>query len=199
MYRRKDAFYARAKAAGYRSRAAYKLLQLAQRQRLFRRGDRVVDLGAWPGGWLQVAAAEVGPQGTVIGVDLQPIAPLPERQVTTVVGDITDPGVQQQIAQLCGGKADVLLSDLAPKLTGVRARDEAQIDALAASVLECACRLLRPGGTLVVKLFVSATTAAYVDRLRQLFREVRMTRPEATRKRSAEIYAIATGFSGAAA
>lgn len=194
VYQRKDAFYRRAKATGYRSRAAFKLVQLAQRQRLFRPGDRVVDLGAWPGGWLQVAAQQVGPTGTVVGIDLQPLAAFPERNVTTIVGDITDPMVQQMVAERCGAKADVLLSDLAPKLSGVRSRDEAQAQALAECVLDVAHRLLRPGGTLVIKLFTSTALEAYVQRLRDQFRTVRLTRPEATRKASAEIYAIATDF-----
>jgi 23S rRNA (uridine2552-2'-O)-methyltransferase len=198
VYQRKDAFYARAKTAGYRSRAAYKLLQLAQRHRLFRRGDRVIDLGAWPGGWLQVAAQQVGPTGKVIGIDLRPIDPLPEKTVVTIAGDIADPRTQRQILETCDGKADVLLSDLAPKLSGVKARDESQAQALADCVLQCARHLLKPGGTLVVKLFMSAQVPGYVVQLRGLFRDVRTTRPEATRKGSAEIYVVATGFSGAA-
>ncbi len=193
VYQRKDAFYTRAKAVGYRSRAAFKLQQLGQRGHLFRRGDCVVELGAWPGGWLQVAAAEVGPKGRVVGVDLQPIDPLPEANVITLVGDIDVVHTQERIIEACAGKADVLLSDLAPKLTGVRARDEAGTQALAECVLECVEHLLKPGGTLVVKLFMGTALRQYVARLRTMFRDVRLTRPEATRKGSAEIYAIASG------
>jgi 23S rRNA (uridine2552-2'-O)-methyltransferase len=194
LYQRKDAFYARAKAVGYRSRAAFKIEQLAQRARLFRRGDRVIDLGAWPGGWLQVAARHVGPTGRVVGVDVQPIAALPERNVVTICGDVTSPEVQHQAQALCGGRADVVLSDLAPKLTGVRARDAAQAEALAQCVLRFAAQALQPGGRLVVKLFMGADLPAYLGQLRTLFRDVQTTRPEATRKRSAEVYAIASGF-----
>ena len=155
MYQRKDAFYARAKAVGYRSRAAFKLEQLAQRFRLFRRGDRVVDLGAWPGGWLQVAARHVGPTGTVVGIDLQPIDPLPERHVATICGDVTSADVQAEVRTLCGGKVDLVLSDLAPKLSGIQARDEARMQVLGATVLEFATRLLKPNGRLVMKRFMA--------------------------------------------
>src|SRR5689334_12828220 len=117
-YQRKDTFYARAKVAGYRSRAAYKLLEVAQRYRLIAPGQRVVDLGAWPGSWLQVAAQLAGPRGTVVGVDLQPIDPL-GGPVTTIVGDARDAGVQGEIRARCGAGVDVLLSDMAPKLSGV--------------------------------------------------------------------------------
>jgi 23S rRNA (uridine2552-2'-O)-methyltransferase len=194
VYRRKDAFYTRAKVVGYRSRAAFKLEQLTQRARLFRRGDRVIDVGAWPGGWLQVAAQHVGPTGKVIGIDLQRIEPLPDRTVVTVCGDVTSAAVQAHVHALCAGKADVVLSDLAPKLSGVKARDEAHAQALAECVLRFAAQVLKPDGKLVVKLFMSADLEDYLAQLRQLFRDVRTTRPEATRKGSAEVYALASGF-----
>ena len=194
MYRRKDSFYTRAKAAGYRSRAAFKLQQLTQRARLLRPGDCVVELGAWPGGWLQVAAEQVGPRGKVVGVDLQAIQPLPEPNVITVLGDASDEQTRVQVAQACAGRADVLLSDLAPKLTGIRARDEAQAQALADCVLQWVVDILKPHGKLVVKLFAGEGLRPYLERLRTMFREVHLTRPEATRKGSAEMYAVARGF-----
>lgn len=194
VYRRKDAFYTRAKASGYRSRAAFKLLQLVQRARLIRRGDRVLDLGAWPGGWLQVAADLVGPAGKVIGIDLQPIEPLPQKHVTTVVGDVADRLAQQQMLEACEGRVDILLSDLAPKLSGVRARDEAQAEALAHAALALADQVLKPGGKLVMKLFTGDAATRLLRELQARFASVRTTRPEATRKGSAEIYAIAVGF-----
>ena len=194
MYRRKDVFYSRAKNAGYRSRAAFKLLQLAERGRLLHPGDHVVDLGAWPGGWLQVAAQLVGPSGKVVGVDLQPIEPLPQRNVVTLVGDIGNEATQHNVARACQGRVDVILSDLAPKLSGIRARDEARAQALAEVALAFAEKLLRPGGTLVVKLFMSEDLPQYVNQLHLRFGDVRTSRLEASRKGSAEVYVVARGF-----
>lgn len=192
MYQRKDAFYARAKASGYRSRAAFKLRELAQRSRLFRHGDHVVDLGAWPGGWLQVAAELVGPDGVVVGVDLRPIVPLPNRNVVTLVGDINADAVQEQIVRACHRRVDVILSDLAPKLSGVRARDQAQSRALADCAAALADKVLNPHGRLVMKVFMSEDLQDFLGQLRERFTSVRTTRPDATRKGSAEIYVIAT-------
>ena len=136
----------------------------------------------------------MGPTGRVVGVDVQRIEPLPERNVVTVCGDVTRFDVQGQVQALCGGKADVVLSDLAPKLSGVKASDDAREQALADCVLRFATQVLKPGGTLVVKLFMGADVQTYLAQLRTLFQDVRAIRPEATRKRSAEIYAIASGF-----
>ena len=198
MYQRKDSFYRRAKQSGQRSRAAYKLEELSARYHLFKPGQKVLDIGAWPGGWLQVAAQQVGPRGLVLGVDLQPIAPLPTTfsNVTTVVGDITSPATIEKITLWAAGGVDVVLSDIAPKLTGIRDRDVAVAQALVDSVLDLTLNLLRSGGTLIVKLFMSDAVAAYVERLRSCFRHVCTTRPQATRKGSSELYAVATGFRG---
>lgn len=193
-YDRKDHFYKQAKSAGYRSRAAYKLLQLAQRYRLINRGDHVVDLGAWPGGWLQVAAALVGERGLVIGIDLVDIAPLPDAVITCIQGDAATVSVQDEIRRRAGGRVDVVLSDMAPKLTGIRATDEARAGALVAAAVDIAALLLRPGGRLVVKIFASPETDALVKRLGASFHTVKRTRPEASRAGSAELYVIATGY-----
>lgn len=139
-----------------------------------------------------MASELVGPSGAVVGVDLQPIDPLPNPNVVTLVGDIASDAGQAQIVLACHGRVDVLLSDLAPKLTGVRARDQAQAQALADGVTALAERLLRPGGKLVMKLFMSAELPHLLARLRERFASVRTTRPEATRKGSAELYVIAT-------
>lgn len=194
MYRRKDAFYVRAKAEGYRSRAAFKLEQLDRRFHLFRPGERVVDLGAWPGGWVQVAARAVGSHGGVVGVDLRRVDPLREPNVTLVLGDVTRPDVQEQVSIACGGRADVVLADLAPKLTGIRAQDMSRAYALAQQALQIATALLRPGGRFVVKLFAADELSAYLTNLRACFATVQTTRPEATRKGSAELYAVGIGF-----
>lgn len=195
MYQRKDRFYTRAKQTGLRSRAAFKLEELARDAKLFRTGGRVVDLGAWPGGWLQMAAAAVGPQGVVVGIDLQAIPALTGLpQVRLLQGDMTDPASLGRIRELLGGEADVVLSDLAPKLTGIRDRDVTAMAELIELARVTAIQLLRPGGSFVVKLFMSEEVAPFVRRLRDHFGEVRTTRPEATRKGSAEIYALARQF-----
>ncbi len=194
VYKRKDSFYLRAKSEGYRSRAAYKLEELNRRYRLFRPGQRVIDLGAWPGGWLQVAAAAVGENGTVVGVDLQAISPFPTPNVFTIQGDVTQPQVLDEILGRCGGKADVVLSDLAPKLSGIRDRDEARGAELFSLATDFASRVLLAHGVFVAKLFMNPSTAERMAELRSSFDDVRTTRPEATRKGSAEIYIIAHGF-----
>ncbi len=195
MYERKDAFYTRAKREGYRSRAAYKLEELAKQYKLFRPGARVVDLGAWPGGWMQVVAEAVGPAGCVIGVDLQPIAAISGAlHAKGLQGDITDHKVLDRVIECAGGKVDVVLSDLSPKLSGIRDRDEANSIVLWQIALDVTHRILKPGGTLVVKLFMREATKPYLDQLRLQFREVRSTKPDATRKGSAELYAVAQGF-----
>lgn len=194
-YQRKDTFYARAKQAGYRSRAAYKLLEIAQRYRLIEAGQRVVDLGAWPGSWLQVAAQLTGPRGTVVGVDLQPIEPL-GGPVATVVGDARDAAVQERVRLRCGGPVDVLLSDMSPKLSGVRDRDVAQAIELAQLALAVADRLLAPGGRLLLKLFTTPDADAIVAAARNRFRSVKRIVPNATRKGSAELYLLGLDFRG---
>jgi 23S rRNA (uridine2552-2'-O)-methyltransferase len=198
-YQPKDAFYRKAKKEGYRSRAAYKLLELARRFQLIKRGDRVVDLGAAPGGWLQVAAELAGPNGKVVGIDLQPIAPIPERNVVLLQGDATAPESMEKIRTILDGVADAVLSDLAPHLSGIRDADISRSLGLVRMAHAVARELLRPGGSFVVKTFVSDDLRDYFDELKRDFRSVERTRPEATRKASSEIYFCARGFKGSAA
>lgn len=194
-YQRKDSYYARAKASGYRSRAAFKLQELARKYQLIRRGDRVVDLGAWPGGWLQVAAELVGPNGLVVGVDLQPIERLAAAQVVTLAGDVADPAVEEQLVARCAGRIDVVLSDLAPKLSGVRDRDQVRAGELAELALAFAERRLAPGGRLLVKVFSGADQAPLAA-ARRLFTTAKLTKPESSRKESSEMYLIGIGRRG---
>ena len=195
-YQRKDAHYRRAKSEGLRARSAYKLAELDDRFHLLRRGDRVVDLGAWPGGWLQVALERIGPTGRLIGVDVVPIDPLRAPNVTLVTGDIREAAVLDDLRTRLGGHADVVLSDVAPKLTGVRAVDEARTAELVSAVIGSLATLLRPGGRALVKLFMDATYPETVARMRGLFDRVRSTRPNASRRGSAEIYVAGEGFGG---
>jgi 23S rRNA (uridine2552-2'-O)-methyltransferase len=193
-YKPNDTYYKRAKQEGYRSRAAYKLIELQQHFRLIKSGDLVVDLGAAPGGWLQVAANYVGATGKVIGVDLQAIDPFRARPITLLQGDITESGIQQQIKEILGGAADCILSDLAPRLTGIRDADTARCLELNQTALKVATQLLRAGGTLLTKSFVNQELQAFTAELKKYFSSVQRTRPEATRQASSEVYFCATGF-----
>jgi 23S rRNA (uridine2552-2'-O)-methyltransferase len=193
-YQRKDFCYNRAKAAGYRSRAAYKLSELARRFELIRRGDHVVDLGAWPGGWMQVASELAGPNGRVVGIDLVPIDDLGLPGVSFIQGDGLERAIHEEALRRCSGRVDVLLSDMAPKLSGVRARDEARSAVLAEGALGVARSVLRPHGRLLLKVFMTAETEAFLNQVRAAFRKVKLTKPEATRKASAELYLVALDF-----
>ncbi len=195
-YRRRDSYHRRAKAAGYRARSAYKLAELDRRFGLLAAGDWVVDLGAWPGGWLQVAAERVGPGGRVIGVDLMEIPRLPQPTVSLLVGDVRDATTLAEVRRRLGRPADVVLSDLAPKLTGVRASDEARRAELIDAALDALPRLLRPGGRLLMKLFMDPGYDRTAAQVRGAFASVRTTRPAATRAGSAELYVVAAGYLG---
>ncbi len=191
---RKDARYRQAKAAGYRARSAYKLVELDDRFRLLKRGDRVVDLGAWPGAWLQVAAERVGFDGRLVGLDLVEPAALGLANVAIVVGDVRDPATIAEVGRRLGGKATVVLCDVAPKLTGVRATDETRVAELAMAALDATTSLLAPGGRLLIKLFMSPELDDIQRRLAARFREVKTTRPESSRRGSSELYAVGVGF-----
>jgi 23S rRNA (uridine2552-2'-O)-methyltransferase len=194
-YERKDRFYDRAKAGGYRARSAFKLQELDDRFHLLRVGARVVDLGAWPGGWLQVAAERIGSGGRAVGLDLVAIAPLGLPQVATVQGDIRAADALAAVVRELGGKADVALCDIAPKLSGVRASDESRQADLLASVVGALPGLLAPGGNLLMKVFMNAAYQDTLKLLRGAFGRVVSTRPEATRAGSAELYVYAATYS----
>lgn len=196
MYERKDARYRQAKREGYRSRAAYKLLEIERRARLIRRGDVVIDLGAWPGGWLQVAAELVGPQGRVLGVDVAPIDPLPLPQVLVLHADVADADLPARALALLERPADLVLSDLAPKLTGIAPRDQARAAELAAHACRLAAATLRPGGALVLKTFGGAEAEETRAALAAAYMNVRRIGLAATRKGSSELYLAATGYRG---
>jgi 23S rRNA (uridine2552-2'-O)-methyltransferase len=195
-YDRKDVHYRRAREAGYRARSAYKLIELDDRYHLLRPGDVVVDLGAWPGAWMQVAAERVGPGGRVVGVDLERVEPLSVRHATSIAGDVRDPAVMAELRARLGAQANVVLCDLAPKLTGIRDADEARGAELVAAAIEIVRHLLRPGGRLLLKLFMNSELAATIETLRDLFEQVKTTRPEATRRGSSELYVVAGGYRG---
>jgi len=193
-YTPQDRFFKKAKQDGYRSRAAYKLVELQQRFRLITSGNRVVDLGAAPGGWLQVAAKLIGPNGKIVGVDVQPIQPFQERNIVLLQGDILTGDIQVRIKELLGGMAHCVLSDMAPKLSGIRDTDMARCQELNRLALQVARLLLRPGGVLLVKSFVSEDLQTYSAELKNYFATVQRTKPEASRQGSSEFYFYAKGY-----
>lgn len=193
-YQPKDVFYRRAKKEGYRSRAAYKLLELNRRFHLIRPGDRVVDLGASPGGWLQVVSQLAGKKGRVLGVDIQSIDPLKEENVLVLHGDVTSEECQEKIMALLGSQADCVLSDLSPRLSGIHDADVSRSVELVRSALRIASQLLRPGGNFLVKSFIGEELNVLSSELKRHFRSLQRARPEPTRKGSSELYFCGQGF-----
>jgi len=183
-----DAYVQRAKKEGYRSRAAYKLLEIDERHRLLKPGLRVLDLGSAPGGWAQVAALR---GCRVVGVDLLPIERIAD--VTFLQADIEDDATPARMLEALGGPADLLLSDLAPSATGQRAVDRLRSEAMGEIVLDLAPSLLKTDGHLLLKLLRGAD-AVLTAAARQNFKSVRLVRPDATRRESSEIYLLAQQF-----
>lgn len=189
-----DRFFKKAKQDGYRSRAAYKLIELQERFRLIHQGQRIVDLGAAPGGWLQVAAKLVSASGRIVGVDLQPIQQFAEKNIALVQGDALSDEVQARIKELLGGMAHCVLSDMAPKLSGIRDADLARCQELNRLALQVAQELLLPGGALLVKGFVSEDLQTFSAELKKSFAAVQRSKPEASRQGSSEFYFYAKGY-----
>ena len=194
VYKRKDSFYKKAKREGYRSRASYKLIELDRTWKILRPGDLVIDLGAWPGGWIQVAAKAVGPHGHVVGIDLVRVESLPHTNVTLLQGDARDPRLQRLIREQLGRKPDVVLSDMAPKISGIRETDDAKSTELCDVALNCCHSLLKKGGLFVVKVFVNEQYSPFMRKLAGTFSGVKASRPFSTRKGSAEAYIMASDF-----
>jgi 23S rRNA (uridine2552-2'-O)-methyltransferase len=187
-----DPYVRKARALGYRSRAAFKLAEIDRTDRLFAPGQRVVDLGAAPGGWSQVAAAKVGPRGRVVAVDLLELAPLPG--VTAIRGDFTEEAVLREVERALGGeRVDLVLSDMSPNLSGVAASDQARSIHLCELAVDFALAHLQPGGVLLVKVFQGAGFPAFQQRLRAGFERVASRKPDASRSRSSEMYLLARG------
>lgn len=191
----KDPFVRQARADGYRSRAAYKLIEINTRDRLFIPGARVVDLGAAPGGWSQVAAQKVAPSGEVIAVDLLEIAPI--SCVTVLRGDCREAGIQAQLAEALGGhKADVVMSDMSPNISGIASADQARGAELVQMGIDFCRSQLKPGGAFLVKVFQGEEFAGLLKQMKTLFRDVRTLKPSASREESRETYLLARGLKG---
>lgn len=187
-----DRYVRRARSEGLRSRAAFKLEQIADRDRLLRAGMTVVDLGAAPGGWSQVAARRVGSNGRVIALDILDMVSLPG--VTFVPGDFRDPTVVETLEQVLDGRpVDLVLSDLAPNLSGIGSIDQARAIELAELALEFGLKHLKPQGNFLVKSFHGAGFEGFARRLRGHFRQVVTRKPDASRSRSSEVYLLGLG------
>lgn len=192
--RRRDHYYKKAKSMDYRSRAAFKLKQIDEKFRILKRGSTVVDLGAAPGGWLQVAKEAVGPGGTVIGLDLQPIEPI--EGAITLQGDIRLDETVQELIALMRGKADVILSDMSPNISGNYPMDHARSVELCENALAFAVKVLKRGGGLVMKMFEGDMMQDLLSDVKRHFAEVKLHGPKASRSSSSEIYIIARDFRG---
>ncbi|MBS0521210.1 MAG: RlmE family RNA methyltransferase [Proteobacteria bacterium] len=195
-----DPYVAEARKRGYRSRAAFKLLQLDDQFRFLKPGARVVDLGAAPGGWTQVAVERVkagapsGKGGVVVGIDITPIEPIPG--ATVIAKDFYDEDAPEVLKNLLGGPADVVLSDMAASATGDPQVDHLRIMALAETAHDFAKQVLKPGGTFVAKVLRGGTERTLLEQLKRDFAKVRHVKPEASRADSAEMYVVGTGFRG---
>ena len=183
-----------AKRKGWRSRAAFKLMQLNKRYDLMRGGDVIVDLGAAPGGWLQATREIVGGNGFVLGVDLQPISKLHYNNVATIVADITNVETPDAIKEKIPHNADAIISDASPSISGVWDVDHARSMELANAALSIAEKVLVPGGGLLIKVFQGDLLDDFFDEVRRRFGFVKMSKPVASRKGSAEIYIVGKGF-----
>ena len=191
-----DRYVKQARSQGYRSRAAYKLLEIDKRDRLLKPGMRVLDLGAAPGGWSQVAAQKVKPGGAVIAVDLLEIAPI--AGVMVLRGDFRDPPVREALVAGLGGKADLVLSDLSPNISGIAPSDQARAAELVRTAIGFCREHLKPGGAFLAKVFQGEEFEAVVRAMRETFREVQVRKPAASRGESRETYLIARGLRAAA-
>ncbi|NYT06062.1 MAG: RlmE family RNA methyltransferase [Methanomicrobiales archaeon] len=187
----RDRYYTKAMKEGYRARAALKLVEIQNRFQVIRPTDSIVDLGAAPGSWLQVLRDLT--EGTVIGVDLNPIAPL--EGTVTIAGDFTAPAVQERIRSLAG-EVGVVVCDASPKLSGQKSYDQARAIALAEDALSFAARLLKPGGNFVIKAFQGELFEELLAEVKTQFYSVRVYRTRASRKGSTEVYIIAKNFRG---
>jgi len=188
-----DAYVKRAQDAGYRSRAVFKLKEIDEKDHLFHRGMTVVDLGAAPGGWCQYARERLAPEDKVFALDILEMAPIPE--VTIIQGDFTEEAVLEQlVAELNGQRVDLVLSDMAPNISGMKVVDQPRAMYLTELALDFCQRALAHGGDFLVKMFQGEGSDAYIKELRQQFDKVIIRKPKASRPRSREVYLLARGF-----
>lgn len=189
-----DPYVSEAKDRGYRSRAAFKILELNERHHFFKQGMRVVDLGAAPGGWTQIACKHMGRNGKLVGIDLLPIDPIDGAILLEM--DFTDDKAPAILNEKLGGQADVVMSDMAPSTIGHKATDHLRIVMLAEMAAHFAMEILSPGGSFVCKLFQGGETRELLKELRANFKKVQQAKPKSSRADSSEVFIVATGFKG---
>jgi 23S rRNA (uridine2552-2'-O)-methyltransferase len=191
--RKNEYYYKKAKAENYRSRATYKLVQANEKYGFIKPHDVVVDLGAAPGGWIQAARKMTGKHGFVLGIDLKPIEPFPQDYIRTIVADLTESDIAEQILSFLPRRPDVVISDAAPNVTGIWEVDHAlQID-LATKAMDIALQILRPGGNFFVKLFEGGLMNEFIQNVKCNFEETKIVKPQASRAKSSEMYLLALG------
>ena len=189
-----DPYVARARREGFRSRAAFKLIEIDDKHHILKRGAKVVDLGAAPGGWSQVAAKRIGEKGHIVGIDLLEMDEIPG--VTFAQIDFLAPAAPNRLKEMMGGPADVVLSDMAANATGHRQTDHLKIMALVEAAAEFAAEVLKPGGAFLAKVIQGGTEGTLLAMLKRDFASVKHVKPAASRADSAELYVLATGFRG---
>ncbi|MBS7645015.1 MAG: RlmE family RNA methyltransferase [Candidatus Bathyarchaeia archaeon] len=192
--RRKDQYYRRAKEQGYRSRAAYKLLEVLDKFHIIHEGDKVLDLGAAPGGWSQVASEIAGDSGLVVSVDLKPIEPFQRDNIKVLNLDISSGDALSLLRSVSGDGFNVIISDASPNITGAWDLDHYRQMSLASTVIDLAEEILRPGGNLLVKLFDGPEVKPFKDKVKGMFKYVKLIKPKASRIKSSEIYLLGVGF-----
>ena len=188
-----DEYVKKSQQEGYRSRAVYKLQEIQERDRILHPGMKVVDLGAAPGGWSQYATKLIGSKGRIVASDILPLDPLPF--VEFVLGDFRDEAVLAEILNLLGGeRADLVISDMAPNMSGVDAVDQPRAVHLCELALDMVRQVLKPGGAFLVKLFQGEGSEAFIRDVRSSFKTVKIRKPAASRPRSREVYVLGQGF-----
>jgi 23S rRNA (uridine2552-2'-O)-methyltransferase len=192
--RKNEYYFKKAKEENYRSRSTYKLVQANEKYGFIQRNNIVVDLGAAPGGWIQAARKMTGKNGFVLGIDLKPIEPFTQEYIRTIIADFTEPGTIDVIMSFLRRKADVVLCDAAPNITGVWEVDHARQIDLAEKALEIAQCVLRPSGSFFVKVFEGELLNDFMQTVKTLFDEVKLVKPQASRQQSSEMYLLALGL-----
>lgn len=192
--RKNEEYYKKAKKQDYRSRASFKLLQLNRKFKIIKEGNSVVDLGAAPGGWSQVALEAVGTEGLVVAVDLNRIKSFSDENFWSIKGDFTQKEILEEIQRTLQGKADVIISDAAPKLSGIKDLDQLRSIDLARSVLAISDNILKYKGNMIMKVFQGEGYPELLKDIKKKFKTVKTTKPPSSRKKSGEMYIVGRGF-----